>query len=227
MRVVNKPANKSKSEETRGRILAAALHLFRENGFEQTTMREVAREAGVALGSAYYYFESKETIVMAFYHEAQDAMAARIEEDLPKQKGLKARLRTILDVKFQHFEPNRKFLGALLAHTADPKNPLSPFSEQTRDLRDKDAAQFAEAVEGSGTKVPDDLKGHLPHLLWMFQMGLILFWMYDRSAGQKRTVVLVDKSLDLVVSLIKFSGLPLMKPVRRTVLDVVRAVSGD
>jgi len=219
--------NKSKSEETRGRILTAALHLFREHGFEQTTMREVAREAGVALGSAYYYFESKESIVMAFYHQAQDAMIATIEEALPKQKGLKARLRTILDVKFQHFEPNRKFLGALLAHTADPKNPLSPFSEETRDLREKDAAQFTRALEGSGVKVPDDLKQDLPNLLWMFQMGLILFWMYDRSPGQKRTTVLLDKSLDLVVSLIKFSGLPLMKPVRRTVLDVVHAVSGD
>jgi len=219
--------NKSKSEETRGRILTAALHLFRERGFEQTTMREVAREAGVALGSAYYYFESKESIVMAFYHQAQDAMIATIEEALPKQKGLKARLRTILDVKFQHFEPNRKFLGALLAHTADPKNPLSPFSEETRDLREKDAAQFTRALEGSGVKVPDDLKQDLPNLLWMFQMGLILFWMYDRSPGQKRTTVLLDKSLDLVVSLIKFSGLPLMKPVRRTVLEVVHAVSGD
>jgi len=219
--------NKSKSEETRGRILTAALHLFRERGFEQTTMREVAKEAGVALGSAYYYFESKESIVMAFYHQAQDAMIATIEEALPKQKGLKARLRTILDVKFQHFEPNRKFLGALLAHTADPKNPLSPFSEETRDLREKDAAQFTRALEGSGVKVPDDLKQDLPNLLWMFQMGLILFWMYDRSPGQKRTTVLLDKSLDLVVSLIKFSGLPLMKPVRRTVLDVVHAVSGD
>jgi AcrR family transcriptional regulator len=219
--------NKTKAEETRGRILSAALKLFRERGFEQTTMREVAREAGVALGSAYYYFESKEAIVMAFYHEAQDAMYALIDETLPRQKGLKARLRAILDVKFQHFEPNRKFLGALLGHTADPENPLSPFSKQTRDIREKDTGQFAKAVEGSGTKVPDDLKPHLPGMLWMYQMGLILFWMYDRSPGQKRTERLVDRSLDMVVSLIKFSGLPLMKPVRRTVLDVVNAVSGD
>src|SRR3954470_12074360 len=110
----------SKAEETRGRILSAALDLFRERGFEQTTMREVAREAGVALGSAYYYFESKEAIVMAFYHQAQDSMLDVIDEALPKQKGLKARLRTIIDVKFQFFGPNRKFLGALLGHTADP-----------------------------------------------------------------------------------------------------------
>jgi AcrR family transcriptional regulator len=219
--------NTPKAEETRGRILSAALDLFREHGFEKTTMREVAKEAGVALGSAYYYFESKEAIVMAFYQQSQDAMLTLIEEALPKQKGLKARLRTIVDVKFQYFEPNRKFLGALMAHTADPQNPLSPFSKETGSIRDKDAEQFSRALEGSGTKVPDDLKKHLPHLLWMFQMGLILFWMYDRSPSQSRTEILVDKSLDLVVNLIKFSSLPLMKPVRRRVLDVVTAVSGD
>ena len=59
-----------KSEETRGRILAAAMELFRRRGFESATMRDIAQEAGVALGSAYYYFESKEALVMAFYEQA-------------------------------------------------------------------------------------------------------------------------------------------------------------
>jgi AcrR family transcriptional regulator len=221
------PVKVTKSEETRGRILSAALELFRQHGFEKTTMREVAREAGVALGSAYYYFDSKEAIVMAFYQTAQDEMQGMIEAALAKEKGLKARLRAILDVKFQYFGPNRRFLGALMGHTADPQNPLSPFSKETSDLRTKDTEQFARAVEGSGAKIPEDLSPHLPGMLWMYQMGLILFWMYDRSPGQERTGRLVDRSLDMVVNLIKFSGLPLMKPVRRTVLDVVSAVSGD
>lgn len=55
-----------KAEATRTRILDAALDLFRSQGFDQTTMREIAAEAGVALGSAYYYFESKDALVMAF-----------------------------------------------------------------------------------------------------------------------------------------------------------------
>lgn len=56
-----------KAEATRTRILDAALDLFRSQGFDQTIMREIAAEAGVALGSAYYYFESKDALVMAFY----------------------------------------------------------------------------------------------------------------------------------------------------------------
>ena len=68
-----KPA-KAKAEGTRERIVDAALELFREKGFDETTMRDIAAAAGVATGAAYYYFRSKEELVMAFYaRTAQEA----------------------------------------------------------------------------------------------------------------------------------------------------------
>ena len=76
-------------------------------------------------------------------------------------------------------------------------------------------------------RVPADLKARLPRILWMYQMGLLLFWMYDRSAEQARTRQLVDKSLAIVVSLIRFSGFPLMRPVRKRVVDLLQTVFGD
>jgi hypothetical protein len=54
---------------------------------------------------------------------------------------------------------------------------------------------------------------------------VILFWINDRSAGQKNTQALVDKSLDVVVRLIKLAGLPLTKPLRRMVIDLVDTVT--
>ena len=65
----------AKAEETRLRILRAAIELFRNQGFDQTTMREIAGEAGVAIGAAYYYFASKEAMVMGFYELASGEMA--------------------------------------------------------------------------------------------------------------------------------------------------------
>jgi hypothetical protein len=50
----------SKSEQTRSLILETALRLFQERGYDKTTMRAIATEAGVSVGNAYYYFESKE-----------------------------------------------------------------------------------------------------------------------------------------------------------------------
>ena len=56
-------------------------------------------------------------------------------------------------------------------------------------------------------------------------MGMILFWINDRSAGQKKTQALIGKSLEVVVRLIKLASLPLTKPLRRMVIDLVDTVT--
>ena len=213
-----------KAENTRGRILETALTLFRERGFDQTAMRDIATAAGVAVGAAYYYFESKEALVMAFYEEANVTMHEQIEAALAKKTDLKSRLRAVIDVKFAYFAPNRKFLGALLRHAADPEHPLSPFSKETREIRERDMLHFSEALDGSSLKLPDDIRPHLPRLLWLSQMGLILFWIYDRSENQARTERLVEKSLGIVASLLKLSTSPFLRPVRRTAIELLEAL---
>jgi hypothetical protein len=80
------------------------------------------------------------------------------------------------------------------------------------------------AIEGSSTRIPKDLHDDLPRLLWLYQMGLILFWMFDESPRQARTRKLIDGTLDLLVRLIQISSLPLMGPLRKRMLDVLRAV---
>src|SRR5450755_2494398 len=221
-------ANKtSKGKETRSRILLAALRLFRERGFDETTMRDIASAAQVAIGAAYYYFDSKEALVMAFYGEASQTMHEQIEAALGRKIDLKARLRAVIDVKFEYFGPNRKFLGALLRHAADPEHPLSPFSLQTREIRERDMQHFSSALEGSNLNVPDDLKPHLPHLLWLYQMSLILFWIYDRSPLQARTEKLVDKSIGIVAGILKLSKSPFLRPVRRMAIELLEAVADN
>jgi AcrR family transcriptional regulator len=213
----------AKSDETRARILAAAMDLFRRQGFEETTMREIATGAGVATGAAYYYFDSKDAIVLAFYDQSLQEMEPLLEAALARAKDLKGRVGAMLEVKFQYFEPNRRLLGTLAAH-ADPEHRLSPFSVQTRQMRERDMKFFERALEGSRIRISGDLGRHLPRILWIYQMGLILFWIYDRSAAQKRTRALVEKSLGIVVRLIKVSEFPLLRPVRRMVVDLVETV---
>jgi AcrR family transcriptional regulator len=213
-----------KSEETRARILAAAIELFRSEGFEAATMRQIAAAAGVATGAAYYYFDSKESIVLAFYDQTQQDLAPRMEQILAASRDLQERVHGIISAKLKYFESSRALLGALAAH-ADPDHPISPFSAHTQHIRDSDMQFFARALEGSRVRIADDLKGALPRLLWVYQMGVVLFWIYDRSPAQKKTRALLDQSLRIVVTLIKLSGLPLMRPVRRLVLDLLDTVT--
>src|SRR5262249_21249726 len=123
-----------KAEETGTKILEAALELFREQGFDAATMRDIAAKAGVATGAAYYYYRSKDAIVMDFYRRSCAEMQPRIEAALKPAHGLEARLRELIRVKLEYFAPNRGVLRALLRNGADPKHPLSPFNPQTKEI---------------------------------------------------------------------------------------------
>jgi AcrR family transcriptional regulator len=217
------PEKPKKSEETRSRILEAALLVFRERGFEKATMREIAAGAGVAVGAAYYYFDSKDALVMAFYERAQSEMHAEIEASLDNAKSLEARLRAIISAKFTYFAPNRKLLGALSAH-ADPEHPLSPFSAETAAIRNQDVASFERAVSESNVKLPASIAPYLGRLLWMYQMGLILFWVYDRSPNQQRTTFLYDKTLKMLLVTLKMAGFPLLRPLHRLAGELLAVV---
>jgi AcrR family transcriptional regulator len=208
------------ADDKRAKILEAALELFRERGFAESTMREIAAKAGVASGLAYYYFDSKNAIVLAFYHRAKDELAPLLEQAHTDRK-LTARLQALIEAKFAYFEPYRRFLGALMATAADPASPLSPFGDESRGIREADFAHFERALSETGTSVPKDLAPHMAKMLWLYQMGLILFWIYDGSKDQRRTRALLAKTVGLVVLLLKVSNLPLMRPARRTVIEII------
>ena len=110
-----------KAEETSLRILDSALALFREEGFDAATMRDIAARAGVATGAAYYYYPSKDAIVMAFYQRSCEEMQPRIAAALKGAAGLSARLHELIRVKLEYFAPNRAVLRALLRNGADPE----------------------------------------------------------------------------------------------------------
>lgn len=219
-----KPRVTKRAEDTRRKIYDAAMELFRERGFEETTMRDIAAKAGVALGGAYYYFSSKDAIVLAFYREMQETSNQVVPEALAGHKKLKERIRYILDKRLELLAPNRKFCAALFRHAPDGADPLSPFSDETRAIREGAIEHMRVAIEGSDAKVPADLKPRLPYLLWLYQMALIMFWLYDRSPNQEKTHKLLDKSLGLLVNLLRLSALPLTKPLRKGVMELVDAV---
>lgn len=217
----------AKAKETRMRILNAALALFRQQGFDRATIRDIARKAGVATGAAYYYFPSKDAIVMEFYRRSSEEMQPKIEGTLDLSKSLEARLRALIQVKLNHFAPNRGVLRALLRNGADPKYPLSPFSPETREIRDTDIAWFRRILIDCDVSIPSDLEPELPGVLWFFQMGVIFFWVTDDSPHQSRTQSLLDVAPKSVVHLIRLSSLPFARPLRKTALRLVEITKGN
>jgi len=111
----------SKGEDTRDRIYSAALALFRERGFDATTMRDVAAAAGMSLGAAYHYFPSKDAIVLAYYDRISREHARRVATEAGSQKSLAARLGVAFRSKLEILRDDRPLMGALLRFAGDPQ----------------------------------------------------------------------------------------------------------
>lgn len=171
----------AKSEETRSLIVTTAMRLFTENGYDRTTMRAIAAEAGVSVGNAYYYFSSKEQLIQGFYDEIArqhlDEGRARIDGESAFAARLKAVLLCWLDIA----EPYHRFGTQFFVNAADPESPLSPFSDDSSAARAASIGLMREVVDGSDVKLDPELRAQLPELLWLYQMGVVLYWIDRKS----------------------------------------------
>ena len=209
-----KTTKTSKGEDTRRRIFDTALRLFRERGFEATTMRDIATAAGQSLGAAYHYFPGKEAIVLAYYDSVQDEDARRVREAMRKHKARRDLLSAVFHSKLDILGDDRLLMGALLRFTGEPSHPLSFLGQGTRNLQLRSMALFRDAM--AHEKLPDDLRAALPTLLWSLHMGLLLYFLYDGSPRQRRTRVLTDGAVELVSRSLSVARQPLLKPLRRS-----------
>ena len=209
----------AKGEETRARILDGALQLFREKGFDRTGMRDVAQRAGMSLGAAYHYFESKEAIVFAYYEDVQREHERRVLAALPASADLEARLRFAFQSKLDIVADDRPLLGALLRYAVDPQHPLSFLGSETRALRSHSIAIFAEAL--GDAKLPDDVRANAPTMLWAAHMAMLLYFVTDRSEGAVRTRRLADGAAALIVRALALTRIPVIRGLRRGLITLL------
>ncbi|MGR8008768.1 TetR family transcriptional regulator [Streptomyces hypolithicus] len=210
-----------KSEQTRTLILETALRLFQERGYDKTTMRAIAQEAGVSTGNAYYYFGSKEHLVQGFYDRIAAEHAAAVEPVLAAEKDLAARISGVLLAWLGVAAPYHRFAAQFFKNAADPESPLSPFSTDSAPAREAAIAIQKRALDGSTTKADPELAAELPQLMWLLQMGLVLFWVYDRSDGCARSHRLVERVAPLAARAIALSRFRLLRPLVRQLHELL------
>ncbi|WP_307827434.1 TetR family transcriptional regulator [Planomonospora sp. ID82291] len=203
------------SDRTREAIVETALRLFRERGYEATTMRAIAAEAGVSVGNAYYYFSSKEALVQAYYDRAQAEHEAACERVLATERSLAGRLGGVLREWVRVSEPYHEFAVKFFKHAAEPSNPLSPFSADSSPAREASIGIYRRVVEGAADRMDAEIRAELPELLWLLSMGVVLFWVHDDSAGCRRTHRFIELTVPLVDRLVGLSHLPGLRGVAR------------
>jgi AcrR family transcriptional regulator len=214
----------AKGDQTRQRILASALQLFEERGYEGTTMRAIAAAADVSLGNAYYYFGSKEHLIQAFYDRLQTLHRESATIRMQSSRSLEGRLAAVISAWAEVSEPYHEFAGVFFRVAAEPSSPMSPFSEQSAPAREAAIGLYRDALAGADATIPAELGDRLPELLWLAHMGLVLFWVHDRSPGQQHTRALAERAVPLLARLIRVARLRPLRPAVRQVIDLMDAV---
>jgi AcrR family transcriptional regulator len=215
-----------KAQATRDRIMQAALDLFQTRGYEGTTMRDIAQKARIALGASYYYFKNKQELVLAFYADTQQAAEAHHAEVMKKHPGFTDGMSSMLEYRLALLEPYRPFLSVLSRHV-DPEMAISPFSHETAALRRRAIQMIEDFLKGCRKRPSDTITHQLSVAVWLFQIGLVFFWLNDKSPGQRQTRRLLHIGLNLIQLAIRMSNHSLFRPVSRNMKELMEIIEGN
>ena len=184
-----------KALRTRERILESALRLFAEKGYEATTMRDVAREAGSSLGLAYRYFASKEEFALALYLRLAEESEEWARDGLVGGT-IAERFERAMVAKLDQVSSHRGPLAALLSRSLDPSSPISALGESTAAVREKMGGVFLEVVRGASDAPGEKQARELGNVLYALHLAILLYWFHDKTPGARATRELMRSARD-------------------------------
>lgn len=195
-------------EKTRQAILQAALDLFAEKGFYQTTTKGISRRARIAEGTLFNYFPTKEDLALYFFErELAGIMEWFGQESRLRRSPLPEQLFALVHRLLERLEPYGEFIGAVYLRALQPSSKLSPLSlhSQEQNLR------YLRFIRGVLDQAAD--RGEIPHLgdlgaygFAVFHLAVISYWLQDGSPGKEKTLALLDRCLKLGTGFLKKGG---------------------
>ena len=213
-----------KGEQTKALILETAMRLFQERGYDKTTMRAIASEAGVSVGNAYYYYEGKEFLIQGFYDRMTYEHAAEARARMAGKTDFAERLQIALDSWVDCAADYHEFAAQFFRTAADPNSALSPFSNESHPARETAVQIFREVIDGSdlGPKLDPELEELLPDLLWLHLMVIVLYWVFDRTEDTERTRAFVKRCAPFVAKIVALSRYRVFRPLVRDAVDMIQ-----
>jgi AcrR family transcriptional regulator len=209
-RTVSRKAGKrsENKERTKERILKAALALFRKQGLEETTTREISDKAGIAEGTLFNYFKTKEDLALYFFQkETQDLIEWYESDARLKKAALPEKLFAIIHRQLEYIAPYEEFIGAVFFRSLQPSSKLSPVSFESQELRLRYLRFIREILDEAAER------GEIPPIgalgsygFGLFYMGIVTHWLHDSSPGKQKTLALLDRSLTIGTRVLSKKG---------------------
>ena len=194
-----------KKADTRARIVAAALALFRTRGFDATTTKTIARKAGIAEGTVFNYFPTKEDIALHFFGQEVDAAIAAVRGNARLRKAsLDEKLFVLVQTQLEFLAPHERFIGSAFVHALKPGSKLGVFSLDAQALQVRYLAFVQELVDESIRRGELSASNWwTPHVFWIYYLGVLLYWLHDTTPGKQQTLAFLDRSLQIGIAMLK------------------------
>jgi AcrR family transcriptional regulator len=194
--------------------------MIAERGYEGTTLREVASEAGVSVGLLYRYFPSKQAVIIALYADLSADYVRRADGGM-KPGRWRDRFMFALETSLQVLQPHRVPMRALMpVLVGDPEEGV--FAERTVFSRQRVQRVFEGAVVGASDAPPQAVALALGRVLYLVHLGVLLWWLLDKTPEQRATVSLVGLTNQLVPSAAIALRLPSIRRVVIAMDELIR-----
>ena len=208
------PGQTAQGAAAKQRLYEMAVKRMARHGYEMTTLRDVAKDAGVSVGLLYRYFPSKRAVIFALYDELSAdyvTATAAMQAGKWRDRGLFA-LKSSLAV----LTPHRTTLRGLIpVMVGDPDEGV--FGEQAAFMRVRVQNVFEHAIVGASDAPPRALAEAIGRLLYLLHLAVLLWWLLDKTVKQRATAALVQ----LLEGILPPAAMTLRLPfVRRFVLSV-------
>lgn len=180
-----------KKQQTRKAIVEAAIGLFAEKGFEQTSMAELARAAGVGKATIYGYFQAKEEIFLAYCEAEIDFAFAALDRKLDEDAPLPAQLVAQMMGQFTFVTANYEF-GRIFAREMLLPGVSTRLASRDLDLRylRKIGAVLGRAQSRGELPAECDLLLMIGHLHALYLLVLSAYYRGDVTSAESAEIFL-------------------------------------
>ncbi|MGZ3427967.1 MAG: TetR/AcrR family transcriptional regulator [Polyangia bacterium] len=177
------------AEGKRGRILEAAIKVFAAEGFYNAKVSQIAHEAGVADGTIYLYFKSKDDLLINLFEDRMEMVNANLREAIDTESTAVARLRRIVKLHLELVEQNRDMAEVISVE-------LRQSSKFIREYSNPKFAEFLRTIAGAvveGQRTGELRTGIDPYLFARALFGALdeiaLAWLV-KHPGSKASIEL-------------------------------------
>jgi AcrR family transcriptional regulator len=196
--------SKSAKEKTKIAILNSAVELIIKQGFKATTLREIAKNAGVSNPTIYNYFPTKESLIYGYIEQKHKEAYEILQNNSDfVNYSLREQLQSLIESELELYLEDREFILEIfeIAFSGGWQklnniyNTNELFINMVQDMLDI-------AIEANEINKPPFLE-YLPQLFWDYYIMVVAYWVKDSSEMFEDTTEFIDHSLGVIEALLK------------------------